>query len=291
MGSTFSYQCFSQPHLTPEEASKLFEQAHDEVLRIKNTYTEFSESIINDINLNAGKKWTSLDDEAYFLLKKGIEFSKITNGLFSLSISTISYPWKVKFKKGEVLSKSERVKLLEYVDDTLIQFNDLKKEVLLSHEQMRIGLGGLGKGYAVDCAFQFLKSKGMINFCVNGGGDLRVHSHIDAPRPWKIGITNPFSEKQKYVGWVKLTNEALSTSGSYRQKNTEEDHHIIHPKLGISEKIIKSVSLICESTMQADAFCTAIMNMQWNEAINWMNKMQLKGVIIHRDGKTYSKGH
>ena len=155
---------------------------------------------------------------------------------------------------------------------------------------MKIGLGGIGKGYAVDRVFDLLKSKGLYNFYVNGSGDIRVHSHVMAERPWKIGIRNPFSKDMtKSIGIIQLREGSIASSGGYIHKIDNKkftDHHILNPKKGFSEENLIAVTVIDKEMVAADTTATILMNLSSHEAVAYLNQYKLMGFVIDSSGKT-----
>lgn len=287
MGSRFELGCFPQSFFSEDDVHHLFKDAEAEVLRIQNKFTEFQASPFNLINDFAGKKAISVDDETFYLLKKAQSFYRLSNGSFQISTSSLSLPWKRLAKQGLKLEDKERQRLASFIDDSKIWLSDACKQVFLPVEGMRIGLGGLGKGYAVDRAFTLLQHKGLMNFYVSGGGDTRYHSHVTAPRKWRVGIQNPFRPQQEVnAGWIEIANGSISTSGSYIQKVGQGDHHIIDQH-GASQRELLSVSIIAKSCLETDAWGTILMSQSWEQALVLVRQHRLKVVMIHQSGKVF----
>lgn len=282
MGGEFIYLCYPQKNFAKKDIEELFKQAHAEVLRIEKTYTEFHESSLNDINQAAGIKAVRIDEEMLFLLNESIRYSKKTNGLFDIAFATLTMAIREAKKNELTLNESEQDELRSLIDYRNIEINIDQSTVFLKNEKTRISFGGIGKGYAVDRAFSFLESKGLVNFSVNGSGDLRVHSASDAPRPWKLGIRNPFSKNPtQAAGMVQLANGALVSSGTYVQ-----GQHIISTQRESQLKFI-SMTLIADTTMMADVYATTLMLMDPTQAMQFLNNEDLIGIGIDQAGKTH----
>ena len=138
-------------------------------------------------------------------------------------------------------------------------------------------------------AFNLLKSYGLNNFSINGSGDIRVHSTKSAPRPWRVGIRNPFSEDgQKSMGVVHLRNQAICSSGDYINVIKNENkrfHHIINPKSGQSKNHLKAVTVICDDTIDADVFATTLMTVNEKEASIIAQSLNLSALWVNQQGK------
>lgn len=292
MGGEFQLMCFPQSHISREEVTNIFKKAQLEVQRIEEKFTDFKDSAFNEINKFAGKKPVAVDKEIWNLVRKANQIAKNSNGIFDISFASVGHMWRKAKAQGRTLSFLERQQGLALIDYRKIRMNRLTKTIFLPHEDMRIGLGGIGKGYAVDRVFELLKHEGLSNFYVNGSGDIRVHSHESAPRPWRIGIRNPLSkDSSKSIGVLQLTNGSVASSGGYIQFNPHEkeraDHHIINPRDGLSGNELIASTVLAEDTITADTTATILMNLDTREAISYLDKLSLLGFVIDNTGKTH----
>ena len=171
----------------------------------------------------------------------------------------------------------------------MVEIDKKKKTIFLPFKDQRIGIGGIGKGYAVDRAFNFLKDKGFVNFSVNGSGDMRVHSEPNAPRPWRIGIRNPLAkDASQSAGIVQLSNGSVSTSGSYIQFKGKDssNHHIINNYKEKSRHPI-SCTIVGQSCMETDVWATIAMTQEIDDSLTLLNKEKLYGILIDKEGQSY----
>ncbi|OIQ16076.1 MAG: hypothetical protein BM556_15560 [Bacteriovorax sp. MedPE-SWde] len=257
MNCGWEIKVFPQTHLSKEKTETLVLEAFKEVKRIEDLLSHFKDSPFNNINKFAGIKPVRVCEEIWKLLDDAIEFSNDTHGSFNLA-----YP-----------SKEEALR-----DHKLIRRDFDTREVYLPHRDMRISLGGLGKGYAVDMAYKYLLSQGVINFLVNGSGDLRCHSHERAPRPWNLAITNPFNPELT-IGLLKLKNNAMATSGTYKKGQHIKTQEINRPI---------SATIVADSTKVADMWGTYLCSLTCTEAVKKMNSSGLIGIIIDSSGNCFS---
>lgn len=291
MGGFFTYSVYPQQHLTLEKTKEYLIDAHDEVLRIEKKFTEFAPSIITTIN-QAGINPVNLDEESYSLIQRSIEFSLLSHGIFDISYATFGQKWRKAVQHGESIPLLEKEKLLSFVNFKNIKLNKEKNTIQLADENMKISLGGIGKGYAVDQAFLQLKKKGISNFAVNGSGDMRVDSHPSAPRPWKVGIRNPFSkDPNQAAGLVQITQGSVSTSGSYVQRNhndpTGRDHHILRKKDHSSESILVSATVTADTCIESDVWATICLATSTENALTLMKENDLYAILIDESGKSH----
>lgn len=290
MGGEFQFLAFPQSHLSNQEVQQIFDEAYLEVKRIEEKYTDFKDSYFGRINLNAGLKAVDVDDETIWLIKKSQEISNLSNGIFDISFASIGHNWRLKKENGEILSESFIRSHLKYVNYKLIEIDEKNKTVFLPFQEMKIGLGGIGKGYAVDSVYNFFLKKGLYNFYINGSGDIRVHALASAPRAWRIGIRNPLSrDPQKAVGVVQIYNGSIASSGGYVHNVNGDrfNNHIINPKTGMSAREIIGSTVCAGDALVADTTATILMNLSKKEALCYMNDHNLFGVIFCKDGKSH----
>jgi thiamine biosynthesis lipoprotein len=257
MNSEWEIKVFPQSLLREDETRNLIEEAYLVVSEIENEMSFFKESPVTKINSMAGIEPVKVSKRLVDIIKRAISFSKRTDGYFD-----ITYPTKNALHRNA----------------NLIEIDEQRNTIFLPYKEMQISLGGIGKGFAVDEAYRYLSSKGLVNFLVNGSGDLRCHSHHSAPRAWNLGISNPFSP-DKTIGVVKLSNHAMATSGTYKK-----GQHIRTEEVGTPI----SVTIFGESTEECDIWGTYLCSLGCVEALKKMNDENLMGVIIDSSGNCYS---
>lgn len=292
MGGEFRLMCFPQNFHSEVDVQKIFSLAEREVNRIEEKFTDFKDSPFNEINRYAGIRAVEVDGEIFDLIKKSIEVSIDSDGIFDISYASLGHLWREARSKGRVLTQLEKIEATKFIDFKKIQLNEKEKTVFLPFKKMKIGLGGIGKGYAVDKVFELLSLKGLYNFYVNGAGDIRVNSHLEAPRPWKIGIRNPLSnDPGKSMGVIQLKEGSVSSSGGYIQNNKnitgKMDHHILDPKLGESAQDLISSTVFGEDAILSDTAATILMNLSATKAVKYLNKRKLFGFVVDKSGKSH----
>jgi thiamine biosynthesis lipoprotein len=256
--------------------------ASKEIARIENLMTDFKPSPFQSINQKAGLAPVTVNHELFSLIKKSISFSQKTNGRFDISYASIGH--LIRYKKYADIPNAKK-----WIDYRLIELDEVNQTVFLPSPQMKIGLGGIGKGYAVDCAFHLLRNLGMDNFYVNGSGDIRVSSHHDAPRKWRFGIQNPFGPPNSCAGFVFINQGGLATSGSYKnfQKiGNQTIHHILQSD-GTNKNSFASVTIQGAETLICDIFATACMNMDLAEALDFLDREKLTAILIDLQGQVH----
>lgn len=255
MACSWSIKCFPQTNLSRERSLEIIEETIKLINDFEKYYTVFKDSPFNEINKCAGVRPVQVSADCIQLLEKSIEYYALTNGSFNIAYRS---------KEG-----------LRDLSKIIIDINE--STVYLPYKEMTLSLGGIGKGAAVDEAFRYLKSQGLINFIINGSGDIRVHSHMNAPRPWKIGIQNPFNIKNS-IGNIQLRNESIATSGQYLKEN-----HIKHS----NDNTPISVSVIGEDVTTCDVWATYLSTLEISKAIEISNKNDIFSILVSDSGKVF----
>jgi Membrane-associated lipoprotein involved in thiamine biosynthesis len=248
------------------EAVKSAYQRIDDIEKLTSISIETSD--ISKINKAAGSNYVAVHPEVFKIIKSSLEYSKLSNGAFDISVGPIVELWGIGTDKARVPSPEEIKAKLALVGYDKIKVNDADSSVMLANKGMSIDLGGIAKGYACDEAYRILKSLDIKKAIINlGGSNVSVIGEKDKGQPWKIGIQHPRKENnQGYLGIVKGTDTAISTSGDYERyfiKDGKRYHHIIDPSTGypadsgiISDSIISKNSE--NSSMDADAISTVV---------------------------------
>jgi thiamine biosynthesis lipoprotein len=243
-------------------------------------------SDVTRINQSAGKEWVKVSQETLRVIKKTREISELSEGGFDITVGPLTQLWRVAREKGIPPSADELKKKLDLVNFRNVMI-DQEEKVFLKKRGMSIDLGGIAKGYAVDRAFEVLRTLGYKNLIVNAGGDLRVGgSKLD--QPWSIGIQDPRSS-EKIMATVTISDSAIATSGDYEKffiYQGKRYHHIFNPKDGLPSDGCQSVTIICKEGMVADALATAVFVLGPEKGYVLCQK--LKGVdclIVDKEGK------
>lgn len=234
------------------------ELGFNEFDRIVKQYTRFNEdSELSNLNRRAGE-WTKVNEEFFRLVKFMVEIAETSNGAFDPTI--IDFLEVYGYDKNYDFTKLENPQLSKFVEDIArsrksfrdIKFNDEKKSIKLENGQ-RIDLGGIGKGYAIDCAFNQMRGAGLENFLISAGGDIRAIGRNQDDKIWSVSL----KDENSIVGYLDLDNSAVASSGSWARK-VKQFHHIIDPKTGKPVEKRRTVFVTAENALLADTWATTI---------------------------------
>lgn len=275
-----------------EWAYERIEEAVNEISRIEDllsTYKEDSET--NLINRNAGIQPVKVSDEVYNLIERSIRISSITQGSFDISYGSIdkrlwNFDKTMTSLPGSSIAK-KMVRLINYKNIILDQAN---KTVYLKEKGMRIGFGGIGKGYAAEMAKAIMIKNGVTSGIVNASGDLAAWGHQPDGKPWTIGIVHPDLAGQPF-SYMNVTNGAVATSGNYEKFviiGGKKYSHTIDPKTGLPVTGIKSVTIISPNAEICDALATPVTILGIKNGIELINQLKnVECIIIDDNNKLY----
>ena len=274
-------------------AGQQIDLAIKEIKRIESLLTTFDEnSQTNKVNQQAGKAAVAVDQEVFDLIKRSIRISEITDGAFDLTYGSIdkklwNFDRSMKSLPDAITARS----MVRLIDFRNIILNEGALTVMLKHEGMRIGFGGIGKGYAAEMAKALLQRNGVTSGIVNASGDLTAWGMQANNKPWTIGIADPDNASLPFSS-INITDMAVATSGNY-EKYIEVDgkkySHTINPKTGLPVTGIKSVTIISPNAEIADAMATPVTIMGVHSGLNLINQINyLACIIIDDHNKIYS---
>lgn len=274
-------------------ANATIDLAIAEISRIEKLLTTFSnDSVTFQINENAGIQPVVVPKEVFDLIFRCQMISKMTQGAFDISYGSIDKKfWNFDLNMTSLPDKDLAKKAVELINYENIILNEKDKTVFLKNKGMRIGFGGIGKGYAAECAKKILQQNGIESGIVNAAGDLTAWGYQENGEAWTIGIADP-NKKESVFSTFNITNTSVATSGNYEKFvliDGKKYSHTIDPKTGYPISGIKSVTIIAENAEIADALATPVTVMGIEVGLNFINQIPNIGCIIIDDyDKTYS---
>lgn len=234
--------------------------------------TYIATSDISQLNATAFASPQVVSDEIFKLLELSAQVSKLSDGAFDITYASVGYLYN--FPNRVKPNEQEIDELLSAIDYRHVKLNKQTHSVQFLHPNVKIDLGGIAKGYAVDQSIKILKTLGIEHALVTAGGDTRLLGDKDG-KPWIVGIRDP-RNKGKQAVVLPLADSAMSTSGDY-ERYFEQDgkrfHHIISPKTGKSANTVQSVSIIGPESVYNDALSTAVFVMGLEQGLGFINAL------------------
>ncbi|KUG11201.1 thiamine biosynthesis protein ApbE [Elizabethkingia sp. HvH-WGS333] len=259
MGSRFQITLVDKDSISAEQN---IDKAIAEITRIENLISEWRpETQISQVNQNAGIKPIKVDKEVFDLTKKGIYFSKLTDGAFDISIVAMDKIWKFDDSMDELPSEQAIKESVRNVGYQNIILDSINSTIFLKNPGMKIGFGSIGKGYAADKTRDLMKSMGVKAGIIDASGDISTWGTQPDGKPWAIGINNPFND-HKMAAVLYFKENAVTTSGSYEKYaeiHGKRYSHIMNPKTGYPSTGLTSVTITGPNATMANGFSTSIM--------------------------------
>nr|WP_045861093.1 FAD:protein FMN transferase [Teredinibacter purpureus] len=278
----------------PVAAQKLLQQGMTEMRRIDASFSPWIESSeLARVNRLAAQQPQSISEELVWLIDKSLYFSHISEGAFDITFASVG--WFYNYREKEQPTNEQRQTLLPAINYKGLVLDKATNTVGFTHENVRIDLGGIAKGYAVDRVAELLIRAGVKHATVSAGGDSRIIGDKRG-QPWMIGIKNPRSGEQGKTDTaivLPLENLALSTSGDYEryfidEKTGKRVHHIINPKTGTSVEGVTSVTILGPTGSDTDPLSTTVFVLGIERGLLLINRLPgFDAVIIDSRGKVY----
>lgn len=287
MGNNFTITVVAQDN---NIAQSHIEAAIAEIRRIEKLFTTFSDdSQTSLINASAGIQPVKVNKEVYELIERSIAISKITQGAFDITYGSIDKSlWNFDKNMTSLPSKEDALKMVHLINYNHIIMNPVTTTVFLKEKGMRIGFGGIGKGYAAEMAKALLVRQGVRSGIINASGDLTAWGYQPDGRPWRIGISNPDRPKDIF-SYMDISGKAVATSGNYEKYimiGGKKYSHTIDPKTGLPISGIKSVTVISNNAEFADAMATPIAVMGIKAGLYLIDQIPDLHCIIIDDNNT-----
>jgi thiamine biosynthesis lipoprotein len=276
----------------PVKGNDAIEAVMAELRRIDNLMSHYKpESQLSQINQYANERPVPVDKELFDLIKLSTHYSEITEGAFDITYASVGYlydyPRHIHPTEEQIREK------LPAVNWRNMLLDEAHHTVRFEHPGMRIDLGGIGKGYAVDRGIDVLKARGIDRALVTAGGDSRIIGDRMG-RPWLVAIRHP-DNPSKVVTRIPLADSAVSTSGDYERYFDEGGvryHHIIDPRTGHSASKVRSATILAPTATQTDGMSKTAFVLGAEKALEIINRMpEYDAVFVLPDGRVlYSNG-
>ncbi|WP_215395582.1 FAD:protein FMN transferase [Rheinheimera oceanensis] len=240
-----------------KQAEQLISDVQTEFERINQLMSPYiADSELSLLNREAAKKPVQVSAELYQLLQRARQISQQSNGAFDITFASVGFYYDYRNHKKPAASELQTARqYVNYQSVELLKNNTVR----FARPGVKIDLGGIAKGYAVERSIALLAQHGISNALLTAGGDTRLLGDKRG-KPWLVAIKHP-RQDDKYAAQLPLENSAISTSGDYERYFIEDGvryHHILDPKTGQSATGLLSVTVTGADTTQTDALSTTL---------------------------------
>lgn len=276
---------------------ELFARLHE----IDETFSvTIDSSEISAINKAAGERSVSVSSDTAYVVKTSLSFAELTGGAFDPTVGPLVKIWGINTDHARVPEKSEIDAVLPLINWRDVSVTD-DNTVMLKRPGMALDLGGIVKGYAADELTKILDARKVRRAIVDLGGNIFVYGKKKDGSPWRVGIKKPNDPEGVPSIVLNVANSTIVTSGVYERFFTENGvryHHILDAKTGYpAASGLLSSTVICESSMAADALSTSVFVLGKKSGMELLRRMrspelseipglhaQALGIFIEEDG-------
>ncbi len=264
----------------------------DEMRRTDALMSPFrDDSELARINAAAGRAPVAVDAELFGLIRRALRFSALTGGAFDITFASVGYLYD--FRKARHPDAASLAAHLPAVDWHKVRLDARTRSVFLPQKGMRIDLGGIAKGHAVDRGIAILRDCGIRSALVTAGGDSRILGDHHG-RPWMMGVKNP-RQRDGIAVVLPLSDTAISTSGDYERffiEGGKRYHHILSPRTGRPVRHTMSVTVLGPDATTTDGLSTSFFVLGPERALALCESLPgIETVIIDAQGQIhYSSG-
>ena len=279
-GTTYNIIYYDIHSNFDREINQLFDQIN------KATSTYIPSSDISRIN--RGEKGVKVDSYFKEVFYKSEQIFKETNGYFDPTVGSLVNAWG--FGPEKPLQEMDSSKVKEFLQFTGFDKISIKNDIVIKkYPETYIDFNSIAKGYGLDIVSRFLELKGVHNYLIEIGGEVKVKGTKPQGKLWTVQLDNPNTDgtRSAYT-YLQLTNKAMASSGNYRKyriaPNGEKYVHTIHPKTGFAtESNLLSATVIAElDCADVDAYATAFMAMGLEKTKEFLEKKpELKVILIY----------
>jgi thiamine biosynthesis lipoprotein len=253
------------------------------------TYKPTSE--VSIVNARAAQGPVRISAELFDLLATAREYSEATEGAFDITYASVG--WLYDYRKGVRPDDDEIAAALPQINFRHVLLDRKTRTVRFARPGVRIDLGGIGKGHAVDRAIALLQARGFTRALVTAGGDSRIIGDRFG-HPWVIGIRHP-DRKEEVIARIPLEDAAISTSGDYERyfdENGVRYHHILDPHTGRSASKVRSATIIGPTATRTDGLSKTAFILGPERALEIYNRLDdVDAILVTPDGRVlYTKG-
>jgi thiamine biosynthesis lipoprotein len=268
-------------------AQRAAEAAFARIKQLNDIMTDYdSDSELSRLSRTSGQdQAVSVSPDLWAVLKRAQELAERSQGAFDVTVGPYVNLWRFARREGKLPDPARLAKARLAVGYSKMELDEAHHTVKLLVENMRLDLGGIAKGYAVDQALKVLSSLGVTSALVSGGGDLVVSDSPPGKKGWRIELPPLDASNAPPTRFVLLSHAGLSTSGDLFQRleiNGVRYSHIIDPRTGIGLTDHSLVTVIAPDDFTADGLTKVMSVLGPKEALKFIAKNPDAAVRIVR---------
>ena len=296
MGTIFEISAYGKQEDARRTASAM-EEAFAEIRRADEVMSNYRpDSDLMRLNEAGSSGFVPLPADLYALLQEAVKYSRLTGGAFDVTAGLLVEAWQQAAAQATLVSRRELLRLLPLAGDSRLVFDDEKQAVRFDRPGVRVDLGGIAKGWAVDRAAAVLRRHGIERALISAGSSTLYAIGSPPSQPgWEIGIRHPLAQdddvdenrhEEKILATVSLKDEALSTSAGYEKPieiQGKTYSHLLDPRSGIPAEGMLSATVISPTAVESDALSTGVFILGREQAAALLRRLKLSGIVAEAD--------
>jgi thiamine biosynthesis lipoprotein len=244
-------------------ADKAADAAFERVKQLNDIMSDYDpDSELSKLSQSSGQgREVTVSGELWFVLKRAEDLSQRSDGAFDVTVGPFVNLWRRARRQHQLPDPARLAQARQAVGYQHMRLNAKAQTVELLVPNMRLDLGGIAKGYAIDEALRTLKHRGIKQALVEGGGDVRVTEPPPGKKGWRFDLSSLDATNAPPDRFLLLKNAAISTSGDLYQRleiDGKRYSHIVDPRTGIGLTDHSLVSVIAHDSITADSLTKVV---------------------------------
>jgi thiamine biosynthesis lipoprotein len=284
MGTSFEIYLYAANR---ERAHELFEAAFDEIERVEQALSNYrSTSELSRINAKAAEAPVVTDPEVFSLLQRALTFSRQSDGAFDVTVGMLMKAWGFFRGAGRYPTEGELNRAREQTGWQSVKLEQQNRSVFFLRPGIELDVGGIGKGYALDCVARVLRDAGVRSALISSGSSSVYAIGTRPSKPgWLVRISDPV-DRERVLSTIWLKDQSISTSGSYEKffrLNGRTYCHIMDPRSGRPIEGMLQTTVIASEATDSDALSTAVFVLGPQQASRLLNRIRGTAALFVTD--------
>ncbi|MDG2381032.1 MAG: FAD:protein FMN transferase [Pirellulaceae bacterium] len=259
MGTRFSILLYAK---SEQQAKSATDAAFARIRQLNEILSDYRpDSELSQLSRSGvAKKTVTVSEDLWAVLSRGQQLTRLTDGAFDMTLGPVTTLWRAARQKRAFPDQRLLDQARQAIGAQHLVLSPANRSICFQQPNMRLDLGGIAKGFALDQAMIAIKGEGITRALIDGGGDLLVSAPPPNSKGWRIGLTG-LQDQQSPSKFVWLANRAIATSGDLRQYveiNGVRYSHLIDPKTGVGLTNSSLVTVIAPTAIDADAVASAV---------------------------------
>jgi len=298
MGTTYTVRVIYEG-TAPLDTAAIHQAIEEELDAVDSSMSTYrADSELSRFNASTSTDDFEVSPPMAAVLREAIEIGKLSDGAYDITIEPLVRLWNFGVNASDertVPSDQAIQERRKLVGQNHLSVSPQRPIIKKDIPKLHVDLSSIAKGYAVDRVAERLEREGIDRYMVEVGGEVRTRGNNRQGRPWQIAIERPIKGARQIYRVVPLNNQAMATSGDYRNYFETQGHHYSHlidPRTGkpIAHHLA-SVSVIADRCAKADALATAMIVMGPKAAMQLAESQQIAASFLIREGEGFIERH